>query len=48
MSHPSTLTTRLVRLAAGVAVALPAIGLYGATGAWADKPDSHGSSSATG
>ena len=43
MSQPRPLTTRMLRLAAGMAIALPAISLYGATGAWADKPVGAGS-----
>jgi hypothetical protein len=44
MSRPRPLPLRLVRFAAGLAVALPAVGLYGASGAWADKPVSPGNS----
>ena len=56
MSRPQPLSLRLVRLAAGIAVALPAVSLYGAAGAWADRPapsssvaaDKHGSDQAKG
>jgi hypothetical protein len=45
MSRPHPLAVRLLRLTAGLAITLPAVSLYGAAGAWADKPVNSSSSS---